>query len=189
MKLIYLTLALALASLNVQAQTVQFVTTKGDFDVALNCEKAPLTCRNFLRYVKNGSYDDSIFHRVIKNFMIQGGGFNKQGEKLSQFAPIANESNNGLSNLTGTIAMARTSAPDSATRQFYINVHDNTFLDDQDGQPGYAVFGQVTKGLDVVMDISQTPTHFDKKLGMKDVPVEPMVIKSIKILKSDGSNE
>lgn len=189
MKSIYLTLALAITSLNAQAQTVQFVTTKGDFNVALNCEKAPLTCRNFLRYVKNGSYDGSIFHRVIKGFMIQGGGYNKQGKKLSEFAPIANESNNSLSNLTGTIAMARTSAPDSATRQFYINVHDNIFLDSHDDQPGYAVFGKVTKGMKVVMKVSQSPTHFDKKLGLKNVPIQPVVIKSIKILKADGSNK
>ncbi|CAG9297302.1 peptidylprolyl isomerase [Celerinatantimonas diazotrophica] len=189
MKPIYFTLALALTCLSVQAETVRFSTTMGDFNVALNCEKAPLTCRNFLRYVKNGSYDGSIFHRVIKGFMIQGGGYNKQGEKLSEFAPIANESNNGLSNLTGTIAMARTSAPDSATRQFYINVHDNIFLDGHDDQPGYAVFGKVTKGMKVVMKISRTPTHFDHKLEFKNVPIQPIVIKSIKILKTDGSNK
>lgn len=182
MKHILIALTFIAATFTVNAKTVNFHTSRGDFQVQLNCEKAPLTCKNFLRYVKDNAYDQTIFHRVIKNFMIQGGGYNTAGKHLTEHAPIANESNNGLSNKIGTIAMARTQAPDSATRQFFINVHDNDFLDGHADHPGYAVFGHVTQGMNVVMAISKTPTHFDSQLGMGDVPVKQVVIESVKVI-------
>ncbi len=154
-------------------------TSKGEIVIELNAEAAPVTVANFLRYVDEGFYDGTIFHRVISNFMIQGGGFTQDMQQKATHEPIKNEASNGLHNKRGTIAMARTNDPDSATAQFFINVKDNDFLDyGGPGHPGYAVFGKVIKGMDVVDAIKEVKTgnrgHF------ADVPVEPVVIESVK---------
>jgi len=152
-------------------------TTKGSVLVELYPEKAPNTVKNFLRYVNEGFYDGTIFHRVIPNFMIQGGGFTKQFDKKPTHKPIQNEADNGLRNRIGTIAMARTNDPHSATAQFFINVQKNTFLDFREKTNrawGYTVFGRVIKGMKAVNQIRQVPTGF--KNGMKDVPREMVMI-------------
>jgi cyclophilin family peptidyl-prolyl cis-trans isomerase len=151
-------------------------TTAGEIALELDSEKAPTTVENFLKYVDDKFYDDLIFHRVIKGFMIQGGGFDTQIQQKRQGVrgPIRNESNNGLSNVRGTIAMARLPNPNSATCQFFINHGDNVRLDTAGG--GYTVFGKVIAGMDVVDKIAQGPTA--TRAGMEDVPVEPVVIKS-----------
>jgi peptidyl-prolyl cis-trans isomerase A (cyclophilin A) len=153
-------------------------TTAGEVVLQLDAEKAPITVANFMKYVDDKFYDDLIFHRVIGGFMIQGGGFdaNVAEKRRGVRAPIPNESGNGLSNERGTIAMARTSDPNSATCQFFINHGDNARLDNAGG--GYAVFGKVISGLDVVDKIAQSRTTF--KAGMGDVPVETIAIKSAK---------
>jgi cyclophilin family peptidyl-prolyl cis-trans isomerase len=153
-------------------------TSLGKITVELDREKAPITVENFLKYVDAGFYDNLIFHRVIESFMIQGGGFDaKMAEKTEgQLGTIKNESRNGLSNVEGTIAMARRPDPNSAQNQFFINVSDNSRLDRAGG--GYAVFGKVTDGMDVVNKIKKVPTT--TRAGMEDVPVEPVTIKSVK---------
>jgi cyclophilin family peptidyl-prolyl cis-trans isomerase len=134
-------------------------TSKGNIEITLDYEHAPVTADNFARYVKEGHYDGFVFHRVIKGFMIQGGGFTAKGEIKSTYPPIILESNNGLSNKAGTIAMARNENPDSATDQFFINTKDNTYLDyNLSRTAGYAVFGKVTAGMDVVRAIESVPT-------------------------------
>ncbi len=157
-------------------------TSKGTIKIELFQEKAPISVRNFLSYVKDGYYDGLTFHRVIKNFMVQGGGLNENMEpKKTKFA-IKNEANNGLKNLRGTLAMARTAVVDSATSQFFINVVDNAFLDYKGKRPeefGYAVFGQVVEGMDVVDEIREVKTGH--KAGHSDVPVEPVFITSAKV--------
>jgi len=158
-------------------------TSKGDIKVELYPDRAPETVKNFLAYVNAGYYDGTIFHRVIKGFMIQGGGLtaDMKDKREGQRAPIKNESSNGLKNDTGTIAMARTAAPDSATSQFYINVADNDALNKAPGKDGYAVFGKVVEGMDVVKKIEQAQTA---SKGMhQDVPTEAITIKSAKELK------
>ncbi|MDW6001664.1 peptidylprolyl isomerase [Vibrio mangrovi] len=160
--------------------SVEFETTLGSFTVELNSEKAPVTVENFLRYVEDGSYVGSIFHRVIPGFMVQGGGFSTQMERLSTYPPIANEASNGLLNQTGTIAMARTQDPNSATRQFFINLVDNDFLNYGERPPGYAVFGQVTSGFEVIQDIGKQKTGSQKY--MKDVPVKPIIITRVSVV-------
>jgi peptidyl-prolyl cis-trans isomerase B (cyclophilin B) len=157
-------------------------TSMGNITVELFKDKAPISVRNFLSYAKEEFYDGLIFHRVIKEFMIQGGGMdtNMQAKK-TKFA-IKNEATNGLSNKRGTLAMARTSVVDSATAQFFINVVDNAFLDHRGKTPdlfGYAVFGQVVDGMDVVDAIRQVKTG--SKGGHSDVPLEPVTIKSLKL--------
>ena len=161
-------------------------TSMGDIELELFPEKAPITVSNFLAYVKKGFYDGLIFHRVIKNFMIQGGGFDEQGnQKKPLFPPIKNEATNGLSNETGTIAMARTPIINSATCQFFINVKDNNFLDHKDNGAGfgYAVFGKVIKGMDVVHKIENVQTQVNPEKRMKDWPVKNVVIKKVIIEK------
>ncbi len=155
-------------------------TSHGDITLELDPEKAPKTCENFIQYVKDGFYDGTIFHRVIDNFMIQGGGFLPDMTQKATRDPIENEAANGLSNEKGTIAMARTMDPHSATAQFFINVADNKFLDHpgQDGW-GYCVFGRVTEGMDVVEKIKGVATS--SRLGHQDVPVEPVVIEKAEI--------
>jgi peptidyl-prolyl cis-trans isomerase B (cyclophilin B) len=150
-------------------------TSLGDIVIELDHDKAPKTCENFEQYVRDGHYDGTIFHRVIGNFMIQGGGFLPDMTQKPTRDPIENEAANGLSNVTGSIAMARTMAPHSASAQFFINVKDNAFLDHpgQDGW-GYCVFGKVTEGMDVVDKIKGVDTG--NKAGHSDVPVEPVVI-------------
>ena len=158
-------------------QSVVIETTQGDIVVELNPEKAPDTVKNFLTYVNEGFYAGTIFHRVIRDFMIQGGGFDKNLNQKETREPIQNESKNGLFNETYTIAMARTNDPRSATSQFFINLKDNYFLDDGDG---YCVFGKVTSGHRVVQKIGSLPTHV--KEGMGDVPIKRVTIKAIKII-------
>src|SRR5690606_36400554 len=157
-------------------------TNHGDIELALDFDKAPKTSANFLQYCKDGHYDGTIFHRVIPNFMIQGGGFEPGMKQKATRAPIENEADNGLWNLTGTIAMARTNEPHSASCQFFINVADNKFLN-HSGKPaqgwGYAVFGKVTTGMDVVNKIKGVRTT--SKAGHQDVPVEDVVIQSVSV--------
>ena len=161
---------------------VLFKTTKGDFVVELNPEKAPITVENFLSYVNSGFYSGTIFHRVINGFMVQGGGFTQNMQEKTTKAPIALESRNGLKNLKYTIAMARTGDPNSATAQFFINVRDNSRLDypSPDGF-GYAVFGKVISGTEVIEDIKFSPTTVVR--GMSDVPVNKITIESATLLK------
>jgi len=158
-------------------------TSMGNIKIELFKDKAPISVRNFLSYVKDGYYDGLVFHRVIKNFMIQGGGMDESMQpKKTKFA-IKNEAANGLSNMRGTLAMARTNVIDSATSQFFINVVDNKFLDYKGKTPdlfGYAVFGQVIEGMDVVDAIREVKTG--SKAGHADVPVEPVTILSAKVI-------
>lgn len=142
---------------------VELQTNVGTFTVKLDYEKAPISSNNFINYVKSGFYKSTLMHRTIKGFVMQGGGFNKaDGKQKTTLAPIVNESTNGLSNLTGTIAMARTNDPNSATSQFFINLKDNTFLDYASAtSPGYAVFGQVIDGMDVVRKIESLASISD----------------------------
>jgi peptidyl-prolyl cis-trans isomerase B (cyclophilin B) len=160
---------------------VKLQTTMGDIVIQLDEEKAPLTTANFLKYVKEGFYDGTIFHRVIINFMIQGGGLTSDMKEKATSAPVKNESSNGLKNNRGTIAMARTTDPDSATSQFFINLVNNDYLNYAGaGLPGYTVFGKVTEGMDVVDKIGAVKTA--TRMGSEDVPVEPVVILSAKII-------
>ncbi len=162
---------------------VEFQTSQGSFTVELYPEKAPKTVANFLQYVKDGFYENTIFHRVISRFMIQGGGFERDLTEKSTRAPIVNEADNGLLNQAGTIAMARTMDPNSATAQFFINLVDNGFLNYQGPEPeliGYCVFGKVTKGFDVVKKIGFSPTG--NAGGFSDVPIRPIVIKQVKLI-------
>ena len=161
---------------------VTMATSMGDIRIELDAEKAPITTKNFLDYVGDGHFDGMIFHRVIPGFMIQGGGFDpKMGQKKTR-APIKNEAANGLKNVTGSIAMARTSDVDSASAQFFINVKDNDFLNHKSPSPdgfGYAVFGRVVEGMEVVHSIEKVRTG---NRGMhQDVPVEAVVINSVKL--------
>lgn len=154
-------------------------TTMGDFKLELYPKEAPKTVENFLKYVKDGSYVGTQFHRVIAGFMIQGGGFDKDFRQLPTDDPIINESK--LSNKTATISMARTSDPNSATRQFFINVNDNLSLDAKFNQPGYAVFGKVIEGYDVVEKISKVKTGINPLKRMADVPEKPIIIEKMVI--------
>ncbi|KAB2825475.1 peptidylprolyl isomerase [Aliivibrio finisterrensis] len=164
------------------AESVKFDTTLGSFTVELNSEKAPVSVANFLRYVEDGSYVGTQFHRVIPGFMAQGGGFDKDMLKKASYGPIKNEGNNGLSNDTATIAMARTNNPDSATRQFYINLNNNGFLNANQRPPGYAVFGKVTQGFEVIQEMATRPTKALPN-GMRDIPVEPIIITKATLIK------
>ena len=156
--------------------SVVIVTNQGSITLELFADKSPETVSNFLNYVRKDQYKDSTFHRVINNFMIQGGGFSVSGKRLDTYAPIKNESRNGLSNERGTIAMARTGNPNSATRQFFINHKDNPSLDAKGSQWGYTVFGKVTSGLNVVDDIAKVTTL------SQDKPVIPVIINSIDVI-------
>lgn len=159
---------------------VRMITTLGTIEIELDAQKAPVSTANFLHYVDRGFYNGTTFHRVIPGFMIQGGGFEPGLKQKPTDPPIKNEADNGLKNVTGTIAMARTMDPNSATAQFFINAVDNAFLDHRDKTTqgwGYAVFGKVTQGLDVVNKIAATPT---KNLGpFRNVPVTDVVIQKI----------
>ena len=165
------------------APSVLFETSQGNFTVELYPEKAPKTVANFLQYVKDGFYENTIFHRVISRFMIQGGGFERDLTEKNTREPIANESNNGLLNEPGTIAMARTMDPNSATAQFFVNLADNQFLNYTSPDPeqmGYCVFGKVTSGFEVVQKIGLSPTT---TMGRNaDVPIKSITIKSVKLL-------
>ena len=164
--------------------TVEMKTNLGSFTLELYPDKAPKTVENFLKYAKGGFYKGTVFHRVIDNFMIQGGGFDTNLKEKETFYPIQNEAANGLKNETYTIAMARTMNPHSATAQFFINVRDNAFLDHTAPTPrgwGYAVFGKVVKGQEVVMKISKVRTGPRDPLP-SDVPLENVVIEDVKVL-------
>jgi cyclophilin family peptidyl-prolyl cis-trans isomerase len=184
------TLLFALFAINSEAATrMEIETSQGNITVELYPEKAPKTVANFLQYAKDGFYENTIFHRVINNFMIQGGGFERDLTEKPTRAPIANEADNGLLNETGTIAMARTMDPDSATAQFFINLIDNPFLNFVSPDPeqiGYCVFGKVISGLDVVQKIGVSPTG---NVGrFTDVPIKPIIIKSVKLLPEVATN-
>lgn len=156
-------------------------TSKGTIEVELEMDKAPITTDNFMNYVESGFYEGTIFHRVIPNFMVQCGGFLPNGSQKSTLKPIKLESQNGLMNLRGTIAMARTNVPDSATSQFFINTKDNSFLDYAPGNPGYAVFGKVVKGMEVVDAIEKVKTT--TKGYYENWPVEDVIIKKVYVKK------
>lgn len=155
-------------------------TSKGAFAITLRPDLAPATVNNFRQYVADGFYDGTVFHRVIPGFMIQGGGFDQQLNRQPTRSPVENEARPTAKNLRGTIAMARTRNPDSATSQFFINLSDNEFLDAGVRGAGYTVFGRVTEGMGVVDVISQTPTG--RQQGMADVPEEPVIIRNITLL-------
>ena len=186
LRILLLPLAVTLCALPAMAAdnpTAVIKTSKGDIQIELFAEQAPTTVANFINYANSGFYDGTIFHRVISHFMIQGGGFTPEMEKKATGEPITNEADNGLSNRRGTIAMARTSDPHSATAQFFINVQDNMNLD-HTGQSnprewGYAVFGRVTSGMEVVDEIRFLQTT---RVGpYSDVPVEPVIIEQIAV--------
>ena len=172
--------SLLTSSLTVLAQpTVEIKTNKGIIVVELNQEKAPNTVANFLQYAKDGFYSGTIFHRVISGFMIQGGGMDKNLNEKTTRTPIKNEADNGLANTVGTIAMARTNDPHSASSQFFINVANNAFLNYTEKSErgwGYAVFGKVIKGMDVVEKISHLPTDGG------DVPIQTISIESVNVI-------
>jgi peptidyl-prolyl cis-trans isomerase A (cyclophilin A) len=177
---------LALSSISASALAakgdphVLLTTSAGNIELELNAQKAPVSVKNFVDYVNNGFYNNTIFHRVIPGFMVQGGGFTTDMQQKQTNAPIKNEADNGLRNLRGTIAMARTAEKDSATSQFFINVTDNAFLDHGQRDFGYAVFGKVVKGMDVADKMAQVPT---KDVGpYQNVPSKPIVILSAKVL-------
>ena len=162
---------------------VRLHTSHGDIVIALETEKAPATCENFLQYVRDGFYDGTLFHRVIEGFMIQGGGMEPGMRQKATREPIQNEADNGLKNRVGAVSMARTAAPHSATAQFFINVKDNDFLDYRDPTPqgwGYCVFAQVVEGMDTVEAIKVLPTGTQG--GHADVPREDVVIRQAEVL-------
>ncbi len=165
-----------------QQSSVIIETNKGSISIALNLVEAPITCENFLNYVRNGFYEQTVFHRVIPNFMIQGGGFTVDMTQKSTDRQIKNEADNGLKNVRGTLAMARTQVVDSATSQFFINLVDNVFLDHQGKTPhgyGYAVFGRVIEGMEVVDSIAEAATGNNGP--HQDVPKEPIIIERMTI--------
>ncbi len=158
-------------------------TSMGDIVIELYEDKAPVTVKNFLRYVRDGKYDGTVFHRVIDGFMIQGGGMSPDMKERNTYAPIKNEAGNGLENDKGTVAMARTQVVDSATAQFFINLKDNDFLNHRDDTSrgyGYAVFGRVVKGMDIVEKIGHVKTG--ARGFHRDVPLEPVVIEKATVL-------
>lgn len=166
--------------LSAMSDTVIFETSAGSFTIELDAAKAPKSVENFLRYVDSGHYEGTIFHRVIPTFMVQGGGYDASYEKKSVLAPVQNEADNGLRNTRGTVAMARTGEPHSATAQFFVNVVDNAFLDHKDKSAqgwGYAVFGRVTSGMETMDAIKELPTGSAGPFS-KDAPKTPVVIKS-----------
>jgi len=189
------TLALLLSSELLAADgakpLVELNTSAGTIVVELYPDKAPKTVENFLQYAKDGFYDGTIFHRVISTFMIQGGGFTPDFKQKTTRAPVRNEADNGLKNTVGTLAMARTSDPHSATAQFFINVADNEMLDfrfpTQQGY-GYAVFGKVVKGMDVVSRIAKMETGAGPA-PHRDVPVKPVILESVRVPDASGKPE
>ncbi len=165
-----------------QDTTIVVATNLGSFTVTLDAARAPKTVANFLRYVDEGHYDSTIFHRVIEGFMIQGGGYSGTYDKKPTQPPVENEADNGLLNQRGTVAMARTGDPHSATCQFFVSLADNTFLNHKaktDRDWGYTVFGKVTAGMDVVDSIARVRTGSQGPFA-KDAPMEPVIIQSVK---------
>lgn len=160
---------------------VRMETSMGNLVVELDRNRAPITVNNFLRYVDKGSYDDTIFHRVVSGFVVQGGGYDKDFRTLPTFGTIYNESGNGLKNDIYTIAMAREDNPHSATRQFYFNVMDNESLN-PGRRWGYTVFGMVLEGAEVIDKISAVDTEYNMQMGWQSVPVEPVVLHKVVLL-------
>lgn len=181
-RLIAVGIVSSLMSLAALAQTVvKMETSQGNIVIELADKQAPVTVKNFLGYVNSGFYNGTIFHRTIGGFMIQGGGFTAKMDEKKTGAPIINEARNGLTNNIGTIAMARTNDPNSATAQFFINVANNDFLNAAPSNPGYAVFGKVIDGMDVVSKIAAVPT---RSVGFhQDVPKDPVIIRSVTVTK------
>jgi len=173
--------ALGLFSVGAAAQKVRVQTNLGSFVIQLHPDRAPLTVENFLSYVKEGHYDGTIFHRVVHNFVVQGGGYTPDYVEKPAPRGVVNESGNGLSNLRGTVGMARTSDPHSAAAQFYINLNDNLDLNPRPTRWGYAVFGTVIEGMDVVDQIGDRPTGSGGPF-QRDVPVEPIVIEHVELI-------
>jgi len=163
---------------------IRFETTLGSFTIELFDKEAPITAKNFLDYVDAGHFDGTVFHRVIPGFVIQGGGFTADMRQKQTSAPIRNEADNGLKNRRGTLSMARTNDPHSATSQFFVNLVDNAFLDPGRGGAGYAVFGTVVEGMDVVDKIAAVKTG--SKAGHQDVPVTPVEVRSAKRVEKTG---
>lgn len=162
---------------------IVMVTTAGNITVELNREAAPITVKNFLRYVKKAQYNDTIFHRLVPGFVIQGGGYDKDFQQKPSFETIVNEAGNGLLNAYGTIAMARERDPHTATRQFFFNLADNTSLDPDNGDWGYTVFGRIVEGLEVLEKMAALESKpFDDATGWRDVPVEPPVLTRIDVV-------
>jgi cyclophilin family peptidyl-prolyl cis-trans isomerase len=158
------------------ASMIRFETSHGDFTIELYEEDAPQTVANFLRYVDEGFFEGTIFHRIVPGFVIQGGGLTSDLSQKKTNPPVKNEAGNGVRNQRGTLSMARTDEIHSATSQFFVNLADNDFLDQRPGQYGYAVFGHVTEGMDVIDKIAKVPTG--KRKGHSDVPTQDVVIKS-----------
>lgn len=190
-KIVFMALGISSLAFHANAQTeagsseaelpsVQILTNKGAIELQLRPDVAPKTVKNFLEYARNGFYDNTIYHRVIPGFMVQGGGFTPEMTRKETRAPIENEASPTLPNLRGTVAMARTNAPDSATSQFFINVAKNDFLNAGVRGAGYAVFAKVTAGMGVVDTIAKVKTAHAN--GMADVPVNPVIIESVTLL-------
>ena len=185
--MLFLTSTLSFATENNMSDTqtkVKLTTTLGEIIIQLNTEKAPVSSANFLTYVNEGFYNGTIFHRVIPDFMAQGGGFDTSFNQKAVHAPIKNEANNGLTNSRGTLAMARTNDPNSATAQFFINYKDNSFLNHTSPTPsgwGYAVFGEVIEGMDVVDAMAKQATG--NRGGHQDVPKTDIVIEKAEVVK------
>lgn len=161
---------------------VKLETSMGEIEVELNRMRAPITVNNFLRYVLEGEYDGTIFHRVMVGFVVQGGGYTKDIEEKKLYDSILNESGNGLENLFGSIAMARYEDPHSATRQFYFNMENNASLDPSSRNWGYTVFGQVINGMEVLQEIALVETGYSEDLDAEDVPVEPILLIKASVL-------
>jgi len=157
---------------------IRFETTQGDFTIELLDKEAPETVVNFSRYIEDGFFDGTIFHRVIPGFVIQGGGFTEDMTQKRTHPPIKNEADNGLKNERGTLSMARTNDINSATSQFFVNLKDNESLDHRRGNFGYAVFARVTEGMDVIDKIAAVETG--RRRGFEDVPLEPVIMKSVR---------
>lgn len=174
------TLTFLLAPLSAQAERVLLDTSKGMIELELDADRAPVTVANFIAYVESGFYDGLTFHRVIPGFMIQGGGLDANMQPRKTRDPVVNESDNGLSNTRGSLAMARTADPDSATSQFFINTADNLRLDGLPGRPGYTVFGHVIAGMEVVDRISAVETT--TRYSYRDVPANPVVIHRAEVM-------
>ncbi len=162
---------------------IRITTNKGPIDVELNPELAPISCANFLQYVESGHYSNTIFHRCIPGFMVQGGGMDTDMQQKATKPTIENEADNGLENITGSLAMARTGDPHSASSQFFINVNDNKFLNHTAKTPagwGYCVFAKVTAGMDLVMEMSMTPTG--NHGGHENVPLEQIIMEKVEVI-------
>ena len=157
---------------------IRFETTLGNFTVELFEDKAPISAENFLKYVDEGFFDGTVFHRIVPGFVIQGGGFTEDMSQKKNRAPIKNEADNGVKNTRGTLSMARTNDINSATSQFFVNLKDNDFLDNNRGNFGYAVFGKVTEGMDVIDKIAAVKTG--RRKGFDDVPVESVIMTSVR---------